>query len=160
MRTARPSLAISAILATTLLAAAGNTQAAGQVQVNWVGVEQYSDIGRSTFERQHALQLLTAHLQGLGRRLPGGQTLAIDVLDLDLAGTLRPAQSGELRVLRGAADWPRMTLRYTLQAEGRTLAAGEQHLSDLDYLAYHRQGELAYEKQMVERWFVKTFDTP
>ena len=59
----------------------------------------------------------------LGRRLPDGQTLTIAVLDLDLAGSLRPTPTGELRVLRGGADWPSMSLRYTLQADGRTLAS-------------------------------------
>ncbi|CAD5372067.1 conserved exported hypothetical protein [Rubrivivax sp. A210] len=155
MHTAFPCL-----LFATTLAAAGNTLAAGEVQVNWIGVEQYSDIGRATYERNHTMNRLTAHLQGLGRHLPNGQILTIDVLDLDLAGTLRQRPTGELRVLRGGADWPRISLRYTLQATGRTVAAGEEHLSDLDYLAHVRQGDLAYEKQMLERWFVKTFDTP
>jgi hypothetical protein len=97
--------------------------------------------------------------------LPDGQTLRLEVLDFDLAGTLEPFGFGDLRVLRGRADWPRMTLRYTLQSDGRTLKAGHAQLSDMNYRfdlrGYElRQGELGYEKRMVLQWFDQNFAAP
>lgn len=152
----------SAIVCAAALIAATAAQAAGQVQVRWINPEQFSDIGRSAIDRERTMKLLDEHLQRLGRQLPDGQTLLIEMLDLDLAGEIEPLGWQPLRVLRGRADWPRLTLRYTLQAAGATLKTGEARLAEMNYLAAPRLaashlGELAYEKQMVNRWFKDTF---
>ena len=133
--------------------------AAGTVEVKWVERQTYSDAGRSTMERGRTLQELGEHLRTLGSRLPEGQTLRLEVLDLDLAGELRPHATQELRVLRGGADWPQMALRYTLlAADGRPLRSGQSWLSDLHYLVNtHRAGSLAYEKRMLDDWFKAQF---
>ncbi len=49
-----------------------------------------------------------------------GQVLKIDVLDLDLAGTVRPARrgAGDIRIVRGGADAPHIRVRYALTAGG------------------------------------------
>ena len=149
----------------TVLAAAVATgwslaQAAGSVDVNWLQPEQYSDAGRSVIDREQTLQALALHLQTLARRLPDGQTLHLEVLDLDLAGALEPWGWHELRVLRGRADWPRMTVRYALLAGGQTLKAGEAQLAYMNYMDGVRDGALAHEKRMLDRWFKATFVAP
>jgi hypothetical protein len=151
-------------LAVALLAAAG-AQAAGSVEVRWVQPELFSDIGTRPWERESTLKALGEYLQQLGRQLPDGQTLQLEVTDVDLAGEIDHATWHETRILRGRADWPRIALRYTLLVDGRAMKAGEARLSDLGYLGPPylntlRQTELGYEKQMLERWFRDTFAAP
>ncbi len=151
---------IKTVIAAAVAAGLSPAQAGGGVEVNWLQPEQYSDAGRSVIDRERTLKSLAMHIQTLGRQLPDGQTLRLEVLDLDLAGEMEPWGWHELRVLRGRADWPRMTVRYTLQAGGQTLKAGEAQLADMSYLDRVRDGELAHEKRMVDRWFKTTFVAP
>ena len=149
-----------ALLATTLallVLTAPGAQAAGQVDVTWVQPETYADIGRSAIDRDRTLQSLGEHLHKLAQRLPDGQVLKIAVTDLDLAGEIRPWGWHDVRVLRGRADWPHMSLRYTLSADGRTLKSGDAKLSDMSYLQRPREGELGYEKRMLDDWFKAEF---
>lgn len=146
--------------AVLLLTGVGSVQAAGQVDVRWLEPETFSDAGRSVADRDRVTQALAAHITRLARGLPSGQTLTIEVTDLDLAGDIRPASWHEVRVLRGRADWPRMSLRYTLQSEGQTLKRGEARLSDMNYSFTTRHEDLGYEKRMIEQWFKGEFLTP
>jgi len=148
--------------AATLLA--GPT-AAATVEVRYVEPDNFTDIGRSSWDRERALNTLTAHLQKLGQTLPANQTLRLEVTDIDLAGDIRPWGWHELRVLRDRADWPSIRMRYTLLEGERTLRTEEVRLSDLGYMQIlsgsDRAGEeLAYEKRMVRRWFTDTFAAP
>ena len=61
-----------------------------------------------------------------------------------------------MRVLRGWADWPHLKLRYTLQAEDRTLKSGEAELADMHYRLGDRSSELGFEKRMLDQWFKNT----
>lgn len=136
--------------------------AAAEVEVRWLQPEQFSDVGRSTVDRERNLEALGGHFARLGERLPAGQTLQIEVLDVDLAGEIEPFRWDDLRVLRGRADGPHLSLRYRLQEGGQTLQEGRADLSDIGYLhglrtVAGRDGELAHEKRMVERWFRDTF---
>ncbi len=137
-------------------------QAAGTVAVRFIEPERFTDIGFASFDRERSLLSLTEVFERLGKKLPDGQTLSLEVLDVDLAGEVWPRIGHEYRVLRGGADWPRMTLRYTLQAQGRTLQTGEARLADMSYLFMLRgltaqDSNLPYERRMVERWFSDTF---
>lgn len=152
--------AIAATLCLPLLAQPA--QAAGSVAVRYVDPAHFTDIGFGSLDRERTLRSLTEVFEQLGRQLPDGQTLSLEVLDVDLAGEVWPRIGLEYRVLRGGADWPRMTLRYTLQADGRTLKAGESRLADMTYLFTLRgltakDSNLPYERRMVERWFGDTF---
>ena len=138
--------------------------AAGTVEVSFNEPEKFTDAGRGSFDKEHTLKGLGEHLKALGRRLPDGQTLRLEVMDIDLAGELRPTRSGsEVRVLRGRADWPQITLRYSLLADGRTLKAGEERLADLNYqwmsAGLRSNDEFPYERRMLDRWFGETFTT-
>ena len=146
-------------------AAGAPVAAASSVEVRYLEPDSFADIGRTPWDRERVLKAMTAHLQKLGTTLPAGQKLNVEVTDIDLAGDIRPWGWHELRVLRGQADWPQMTLRYTLAEGERTLKSGEVRLSDLSYMqnlrARDRAGdELGFEKRMVKRWFDDTFTTP
>lgn len=149
-RFALPPLLIALCMAPPL------AQASGSVEVQWIDSERYSDAGRNSFDRERALTQLAVLIQGMGRLLPDGQTLKLEVTDLDLAGELRPWHGQELRVMRGGADWPRMSLRYTLSAGGQTLRSGQAQLSDFNYLWRPLTQELGYEKRMLEQWVVQS----
>lgn len=159
------SLAAGAAVAAATALSGGPAQAAATVDVRYVEPDNFADIGRSSWDRERTLKALTAHLHKLGSALPDGQTLRLDVTDVDLAGDIRPWGTHELRVLRGQADWPQISLRYTLLEGERTLKSGEVRLSDLAYMqalnGRDRPGEeLAVEKRMMRRWFAETFATP
>lgn len=146
--------------ALALLLTASGAQAAGQVGVTWVQPETYADIGRSAADREQALRTLGDHLHKLAQRLPDGRVLNIEVTDVDLAGEIEPMRWNQFRVLRGRADWPRMSLRYTLTEAGRTLKSGDAMLSDMSYLLRPREGDLGYEKHMLDEWFRAEFLAP
>ena len=162
----KPRAACATALLTAAACAAPAAHAAGKVVVNYLQPEQFADIGRSTWDRERALKTLSAQFETLAARLPDGQTLRIDVTDVDLAGEIRPWGWHELRVMRGTIDWPTLTLRYTLLEGERTLKTGEERLSDMNYLrsSLHPRdsadGDMAYERRLVRRWFEANFVSP
>jgi hypothetical protein len=152
----------SAFLCATLAATLpGPAHAAGVVEVQFTSPERYADAGRTERDRDSTLQTLRAHFGQLAAHLPDGQVLQIEVQDIDLAGELLPNSRGrDLRVLNGGADWPRMTLRYTLVAEGKAVKSGTQRLADMDYQSGIKPidpRELAYERRMIDTWFEREF---
>ena len=146
---------MSGLLAATVLP----LHAAGTVEVSYVEPEKFSDIGFGTVDRERVLGEMTSLLKALGAKLPDGQTLKVEVLDVDLAGRLQPRRGDEIRVLNGRADWPRIKLRWTLSAGDRTLKSGEDDLADMAYLqtfgGLDRSLSLPYEGRMLERWFAE-----
>jgi len=157
-RLALPVLALAAVLA----AAPAH---AGTVNVSYAQNTQFTDAGATPWDRDTTMHELQSHLQALGQRyLPADRSLNIEVLDVDLAGETRPgARLRDVRVARGGADWPRITLRYSLQANGQTLRSGEETVSDMNYLRHlpnnHDQGSLGPEKRMLDEWFKQRFVT-
>lgn len=136
-------------------------QATGVVEVRWIDPAGYADIGWGSFDRDQALQALAGQFAALSGRLPDGQVLRVEVLDVDLAGRLELHGARQVRVLRGRADWPHMTLRYALKSGDQVLQQGEANLAALDYLP-GRAGAalrepLPYERAMIDAWFNETF---
>jgi hypothetical protein len=148
----------SCITLCALAALATGAAAAGKVNLKWVEPDRFSDIGFSARDRELALQTLAEHFDHLARRLPDGQTLKIDVTDLNLAGEVRMRPQGDIRVLKNRADWPTMELSYTLEAEGRAVKSGQVRLSDMGYGFSQRTDSLGYEKRMIDRWFKTEFE--
>ena len=152
----RPFLIAGACLLPAGAAMAGAT-------VSFVHPENYADMPFAEWEREEVLKVLQEHFEKLGKTLPEGQELKVEVLDLDLAGRLVPSirHARELRVMKGGADWPHMHIRYTLTQGDKVLASGEERLADMAYLdrnpRYADGDLLRYEKRMVEEWFRKTF---
>lgn len=146
-----------AALAAMLLMVAG--AAAAGATVTYKEPEHFSDVPYAPWERERLLKALTAHFDVLAARLPPGQTLAVEVTDLDLAGRIYPHRFNapiDLRVLNGGADWPHMTLRYTISEGGKVLKTGEERLANMSYLQRqnrYRNDTLKYEKQMLDDWF-------
>jgi hypothetical protein len=155
MRRLLPILTVALTVATALPPAVA--QAAGEVRVRFAPVAQLSDIGRG-IDAQRKVQALTERLQALAARLPDGQVLDVQVLDVKLAGELRPLGNGEeVRVLQGRADWPALELAWRLDRGSQTLASGHDRLSDMNYLneplRRAQDSSLPYEGRLIERWF-------
>lgn len=154
MRNTALSLSLTAVLVS------GAAVQAGTVQVSYLDAERYADAGRG-IEAERVQTQLTRHFETLARRwLPESQSLQVEVLDIDLAGETWPRVQApmDVRVLQGRADWPQLTLRFTLRDGERTLASGQERLSDMAYLMHGAslfagRGELPYEARMLEDWF-------
>jgi len=145
-----------------LFAAASSAHAGGTVNVSFVAPEQYTDAGNSPFDRPDNLKTLAAFMQTLGAQyLADGQVLDIAVLNVDLAGFVRPTRHGDLRIVHNGADWPSFDLRYTLSAPGQPPQQREEHLSGLHYghrlARYAIDDPLRHEKQMLDTWFRQRF---
>jgi len=147
------------------LAAAGammTADAMASVTVTFTEPEKYADMPFSYFDKQRIMDDLQRHFDKLGASLPAGQDLKIEILDIDLAGRIDQTARAplDLRILRGGADWPTITLRYKLESQGKVLKFGEERIADMAYLEgtnHYNTGEsLRYEKQMLDRWFKKT----
>jgi hypothetical protein len=133
--------------------------AAAGVTVKFSQADQYADMPFAVSDREEVLKDLEAHFTKLAATLPPGVDLAVEVVDLDLAGRIKPMFRGhqDIRVLGGGADWPHMRVRYSITRDGATIASGEDHLSNMAYLErgnrYFSGDPLRYEKQMVDDWF-------
>jgi hypothetical protein len=131
--------------------------------------EHYRDLKRhdSTYndrQREHILNRLRAHLERLGaKHLSDNQSVAIEVLDIDLAGRYEPFLFGTNDGrLADRVTWPSMTMRYTFIEDGREVISAEERVADLSYLDQptslrYSTDALRYEKRMLDEWFVKRF---
>lgn len=148
-------------LALAGLLALGAGAASAGVTVKYIQPENFADLPFTPWEREDVLNKMSDYFAKLGRDLPPGQDLLIEVTDIDLAGREYPSMRAarDLRILQGMADWPVVTLRYTLTENGQVLKSGDAKISDMSYL--HRinrwsDGDrLRYEKRMIDEWFVK-----
>ncbi|MES2015282.1 MAG: DUF3016 domain-containing protein [Pseudomonadota bacterium] len=145
-----------ALAALLLLSAA--TAMAG-AQVTFVNPEHFSDVPMADRERERVLKDLQLHFDKLAATLPAGQQLKVEVTDIDLAGQTWPTRlhGRDIRVLNGRADWPHMTLRYTITQGDQVVKSGDSKLSDMDYQHspshYANTDTLRYEKNMLDQWF-------
>jgi hypothetical protein len=146
-----------------LIAGAATAAAAGSVDVRFVNSSQYADAGNTVWEEEANLQTIDRHLKAIGQRwLPANHVLKVDVLDVDLAGAVRPFHGGpEVRVLRSGADFPRIHIQYTLEIDGKAARSGDEWLADMDYargITGKRSSEsLYYERRMLDAWFKARF---
>jgi hypothetical protein len=136
--------------------------AAATVEISFTQPDKFADIGRSMHDRRDALAAIERHFKELGGRLPQGQTLKVEVSDIDLAGEMRFTRRGdEKRFLRGGADWPRMQLKYSLSQGAQILKAGDDKLADMAYLqrisVSRAHSAYAYDTRMIDDWFARTF---
>jgi hypothetical protein len=149
-------------LALAGLLALGAGAASAAVNVTYVHPEKFYDLPFTTWERDDMLGQITDHFKELGKALPQGQDLRIEVTDFDPAGRLIPSAhlGRDLRVMTGRADWPRMELRYAIEQNGQVIKSGEAKLSDMNYqqssLRLSDSDPLRYEKKMIDDWFDKT----
>ncbi|UFM64744.1 DUF3016 domain-containing protein [Paracoccus sp. MA] len=141
--------------------------AEGRVTVTYVAPETFRDREfRRERSRVSALAEFDRWFAELGARyLPAGQSLQVEVLDIDLAGESEPWRSGfhDVRFLRDITP-PRIHLRYRLLQGGAVVRAGEERLTDMNYLSNprgHGDGRrFVHDKLMLQGWFRKTFAAP
>ena len=165
-----PALSLALPVVLTLAASAFALPCrAGTVEVRYDSRQAHSDAGSTPAERERNLAAVAALLRELGaQRLGAAQALDIEIVDLDLTGTLRLSRRpvGEVRVVTGRADGPRITLRYTLREGASTIRSGEESLHDagLPRLGDARDsagGEpLRHERTLLDRWFVQRLGAP
>lgn len=157
MNTQLKTLALAGLV---LLSAGG---ASAGVTVAFTHPEQYRDMPFAPSDREQVLKDISEHFAYLSARLPQGQDLRVEVLDLDLAGRIHPNFRGaqDIRIMRGGADWPHMQVRYTLVSNGQVIGSGEDHLRDMTYMnrinRYSSGDALRYEKRMIDDWFSEKF---
>ncbi len=140
---------------------------AGAVEVTYDASKAHTDAGTTPAQREKNLAALAATLREIGQqRLPATRTLRVELIDVDLTGTVRPSRNSlhDLRVVTGRADGPRIELRYTLLDQtGSTIASGEETLHDpaLPRLGDARDstgGEpLRHERTLLDHWVVTRF---
>jgi len=147
------------LLAASLALLAGAAWA--DVSVSYVKPEDFTDVPRNAIDRERVLKDFSDYFATLNAKLPPGQNLKIEVLDIDLAGRMWPRRNGgeDIRILNGGADWPRMRLHYTLEQDGKVLRSGDEQVSNMSYMQgisrYGDSDTLRYEKQMLDDWFNK-----
>lgn len=147
----RATLAASLTLASALASAAAT--------VSYVGVDKMTDVPRYQSDREFMQDDLREYIEKLSARLPAGQLLKLDILDIDLAGDVFPRVAiQDVRVYRGRADWPRIHLRFQIEQDGKVIRSGERTLTDPNYqmsFNRHTNDTYGYEKQLFEDWFRK-----
>lgn len=162
-----PRLSRYAVLAVLLLASTTGVAAGPPVTVRFIHPDRYTDAdlhgGFGEAARSSTLDAIAKILREQGaRHLRAGQSVAIEVLDIDLAGRTEPwnLASPGLRVMR-PVDWPRVKLRYVLTEHGRAAPPVEAVVSDPEYLqrADIRRADdpWRYERAMLAAWFDRQF---
>jgi hypothetical protein len=152
------------ILVVLTALAALTTAAAARVDIRFVQPERFVDEDfRNTYTRDRLVAEFERFLKAEGaRHVRAGQTLRLEVLDIDLAGRNQPFASrlGDVRVMRETTP-PSVKLRYVLEERGRVVARGEETLLDWNYLSNVRARNssewLPYEKAMLRDWFRRRF---
>lgn len=149
-------------VAVSIATLAGAAHAAGTVSVSFVKPENFTDARDSFMSTEGHLKALKRHFEAAAAPyVADGQTLKIEVLDVDLAGEIKRGSRTDLRVLRGRADWPRIQLRYSLEASGQAVRNGEARVQDMAYLDRFAgvpvDTTLRYERRMLDEWFKAEF---
>jgi hypothetical protein len=153
------------VLVLVTLAASSSPAAAATAEVEYVKPESFTDTGRRFDERERAANLdtLKRHLvEEAARRLPAGETLAVTVTDVDLAGSYEPWQMAhnEVRIVKEVYP-PRIELHFRLaRADGTIVKEGDRKLRDSAFLtggSLRSADGLRYEKAMIDEWLDREF---
>ena len=135
-------------------------------EVTWTEPDKYRDVhpgnGHKKQFRERTFKNFDKHFAKLAAKLPEGQVLKIDVTDVDLAGDVNHGGVNRIRVIKDIF-FPRMKFSFQLvNADGSVEVSGDAELKDMSFLRGTHQkrntDSLAYEKNMIDKWFNKTFD--
>jgi hypothetical protein len=144
-------------IAMVCLIALASAQAAATV--SFVHPENMTDVPRFGSDLQSMETVFREHINELASRLPAGQELKVEFLDIDLAGDVFPrVPVRDIRVMKGRADWPRMHLRYSLEHDGKVLRSGDREVADPNYLmspGMYGNELYGHEKKLLDDWFRK-----
>jgi len=157
------------MLTTTLftIVSLQNVAYAATAEVTWTDYEKYRDIYPSNNEsrkyfRERTFKNFEKYFAKLAENLPEGQTLKIEVTDVDLAGDARfSGGPNRLRIVK-EIYFPRIDFSYQLvNADGSEVVAEKVELRDMNFMMRshlkYRSDSLGYEKKMLDEWFNKTF---
>ena len=150
-----------------LAVAAWSVTARAEVVVTFDHPETWTDAAlygeRDSRVRQPAMDGIRQHLERLGARyLRPGQTLKVEVLDVDLAGRFEPLRpfASDVRIML-PVTWPRIKVRYVLEEGGTVRSTATETIVDQNYLSqvggYLPSDSLRYEKTMLDDWFRARF---
>lgn len=147
----RAGLAICGLIACGVASAAAT--------VSFVHPEKMTDVPHFSSDLESMEMIFSEHIDELAAKLPAGQELKVEFLDIDLAGDVFPRVAvRDIRVMKGRADWPRMHLRYSIEQDGKVLRSGERELADPNYLmnsSTFRNEIYSHEKKLLDDWFRK-----
>lgn len=134
--------------------------ASAEVAVRFVAPERYTD-AENRLGSGLSLRVTLGEIRRIleidgGRALRPGEQLTIDVLDIDLAGFEMPGANVPfgLRVVRDGTP-PRFRLRYSLKEGRRLLLAGEEAVTDPNFLLRHPRfsgGTFDHERNLLRDW--------
>jgi hypothetical protein len=150
-------------IAGLLLALCPRTARAAATSVIFDHPEAYTDAtdcaNASPKSRGAVLAQLGKHIDNLSARyLKPGQSLKVDIVDVDLAGRCEPWNTRALttRSMRDVYP-PSITLRVQLSDQGKTVLVDREQVIDINYLANPsvrlEQDPLKYDKAMLTDWF-------
>jgi hypothetical protein len=134
--------------------------AAAQVSVAFVAPERFTD-AESHYGSGPTLRVTLAEIRRLftelgDRALRPGESLAISVLDIDLAGQERPIGFPSSPRIVSDITPPRLRLRYALKERGRTVLSGEELVTDINFLTRYARslggGSFTYERELIRDW--------
>lgn len=164
----RPALTL-ATLSLMAFNSLAQTAATPNVEVTFDKPEHFRDasLDSNGYQRgadAYVMKELSAYLVKLGQRyLPAGQTLRIDIRDIDLAGRYEPWNSYayDVRFMR-EITWPTIELNYTLSQPGKPDQQAQERVSDKMYLSrpgrqVSSSDRLFAEKAMLDDWFRQRF---
>ena len=138
---------------------------AASSEVTWTSPEKYRDIhpGEENKKRfqERVMKNLEEHILKLAEKLPEGQSIKMNVTDVDLAGDVNHGSIHRVRVVKDLY-FPRMKFEYELvSSDGKTIDKGEVDLKDMNFLRTghlkYRTDSLGHEKKMLDDWFKDTF---
>ena len=135
--------------------------AAAQIRVEFIEPQRYTD-AENRFGSGLSLRVTLAEIRRLleqygGRVLKPGESLSIDVLDIDLAGMDRMsgAMPYGVRVVTDITP-PRFRLRYVLKERGRTMLSATETVSDLNFMMRYARlsggASFHYERELLRDW--------
>ncbi|MCW5620611.1 MAG: DUF3016 domain-containing protein [Burkholderiales bacterium] len=149
-------------------AQADPSASAPAVRVEYLHPEKFQDIGEGRYgsdrQRTAHLEMLRKHIQQrAGRLLPEGQSLAVTITDVDMAGSFEPwRRYYDVRIVRDIYP-PRIDLHFQLiDATGDVVKEGERKLRDMTFMtssAMYRYSNdvLRYEKALLDDWLERDF---
>lgn len=136
------------------------------VRVEYLHPEKFRDIGQGYYgsnkQRTAYLETIRKHIQQrAGRLLSEGQTLAVTITDVDMAGSFEPwRQYYDVRIVRDIYP-PSIDLHFQLiDANGDVVKEGERKLRDMTFLmssTMYRNDVLRYEKALLDDWLERDF---
>lgn len=140
--------------------------AAAQVRVAFIEPQRYTD-AENRFGSGLTLRTTLAEIrrlleQGGANVLRPGESLSINVLDIDLAGMdqMAGAMPHGVRVVLDVTP-PRFRLRYVLKERGRTVLSATETVTDLNFLSRYARlsggSSFYYERELLRDWFQKRF---